>query len=451
MAQQPVGSASRNDGAIGKIIWRIMPFLVLCDVISVVDRFNIGFAKLQFMKDLSLNEAVVGIAASAFYVGYTLCEIPSTLMMQKLGMRATMLRIMGLWGLVTVALAFVGSKYHLYTLRFLLGVAEAGFMPGVMLYLTYWIPERYSGRVASIFLLALPISGVISGPISGLILDGMGGVWGLHGWQWLFILEGAPSVVLGVIAYYYLDDRPKSANWLTEEEKNDVEQELTAEQLKASKGHSSFSRIFRNPQIYGLSAVYFCFYATLNAMTIWPPSILKFAGVQSVTEIGLRSSALSGAAVVGMILIGWNSDRLNERRWHLIACCLVAGAAFMALPLGAGNPNLTTLLLAVASIGIYSYFGLFWTIPRTRLDKEAAAGGIAVITTVGAIGSIISPTFVGEMREITGSFYGALGALGATFCLSTVVLYFCSGTPRKRIERKLRSAPNVEISHRRPS
>jgi sugar phosphate permease len=281
------------------------------------------------------------------------------------------------------------------------------------------------------FLLALPISGVIAGPMSGFFLDGMNGVWGLRGWQWLFILEGAPSVVLGVIAYYYLDDRPQDASWLSDEEKHGLEHELNAEQLKANKGASSFSRIFRNPQIYGLSAVYFCFYTILNAMTIWPPSILKFLGVQSATEIGLRTSALSGAAVVGMILIGWNSDRCNERRWHLIACCLLAGAAFMALPLGAGNPDLTTLLLAVASIGIYSYFGLFWTIPRTKLDKEAAAAGIAVITTSGAVGSIISPVFVGWMREFTGSFYGALGVLGAAFCLSTIVLYFCSSITRK--------------------
>ena len=422
-------SHSRESFIYRRIVWRLIPFLVVCDILSVIDRLNIGFAKLQFMHDLSLDEAVVGMAAGVFYFGFLMFEIPSNLLLERYGIRKTIMRIMLLWGLAVMALAFAKTDFHLYALRFLLGAAEAGFLPGVMLYLTYWIPTRYSGRVTSLFLLAVPLAGVIAGPLSGWILVEMSGVYGLHGWQWLFLLEGLPAILLGVAAHFVLVDRPQDAKWLTDKEKDVVATNLEVERAgEEGPSKTALSAILRNPQVYALGIIYFFFYTILNALSTWPPSLLKAVGVNDIGEIGLRSGAISLAAIVGMVTIGFSSDRLGERRWHAVGCGLISGAAFIALPLGAGNPNLTTLLFAIASIGVYSFFSLFWTIPRTRLDRNAAAGGIALISSLGALGGVFSPTFVGWMRVLTGSFYVALGALGMAFCLTMILL--CYSTPR---------------------
>jgi sugar phosphate permease len=423
-----------------KVAWRLIPFLIICDILSVIDRLNIGFAKLQFMHDLSLDEAVVGMAAGVFYFGFTLFEIPSNLMLEKAGMRLTILRIMGLWGLATMALAFAKTEIHLYVLRFLLGAAEAGFLPGVMLYLTYWIPSRYSGRVTSLFLLAVPLAGVIAGPLSGLILVEMSGVYGLRGWQWLFLFEGLPSIAIGIGAYFLLVDRPEDAKWLSDNEKAAIADELNADQLDKRHSKMPFSAVLRNPQVYVLAAVYFSFYTILNALSTWPPTLLRAVGVNDVGEIGLRSGAISLVAVVGMVAIGFSSDWVGERRWHAISCGLLSGLAFVALPLGEGSPNITTLLFAIASIGVYSFFSLFWTIPRTKLDRSVVAGGIALISSIGAIGGVFSPTFVGWMRVLSGSFYGALGGLGAAFCLSMVLLLYCTPTETTSLRRPKRVA-----------
>jgi MFS family permease len=427
-----------------KIVLRLIPFLVVCDILSVIDRLNIGFAKLQFMHDLSLNEAVVGMAAGVFYFGFTIFEIPSNFMLEKFGIRKTLLRIMGLWGLATMALAFVQNEYHLYILRFFLGAAEAGFLPGVMLYLTYWIPSRYSGRVTSLFLLAVPLAGVIAGPLSGWILVEMSGVSGFRGWQWLFLLEGFPSIVLGVTAYFLLVDRPQNAKWLSNDEKQIIARDLQGDRRDKVQTQSAFSQVLRNPQVYALAGVYFSFYTILNALSIWPPTLLKSVGVNDIGEIGLRSGAISLAAVVGMVAIGFSSDHYGERRWHAVGCGLVSGLAFVALPLGADSPNMTTLFFAIGSIGVYSFFSLFWTIPRTKLDGGAAAGGIALISSIGAIGGAFSPTFVGWMKVLSGSFYGALGALGVAFCLSMILLFYCvPGTATFSRMRKLTAPLNT--------
>lgn len=433
MLEEEIKAEITKEAVYRKILWRLLPFLVLCDMFSVIDRFNIGFAKLQFMKDLGLNDAIVGMAAGAFYVGFTIFEIPSTLMMQRYGIRSTLLRIMGLWGAATILLALASSRYEFYGLRFLLGVAEAGFLPSVMLYLTYWVPNRYGGRVTSLFLLSLPVSGVISGPLAGVILRDLSGNFGLHGWQWLFLLEGVPSVLLGIVAYFVLSNRPDEARWLNAAEKRIIAHDLQRDAVVSGHtGLASFKQLLRHAETYQLACIYFWFYTILNALAIWPPTLFKSVGVHDVGEIGLRSGAMSLAAVAGMVIIGFSSDRSGERRWHIIACGLVSGLVFMALPLGAHSPNITTLLLAIGSVSIYAFFGLFWTIPRTKFAPKVAAGGIALISSFGAFGGVLSPVFVGWMKLWTGSFYGALGLLGACFCVSMVLVFFCVPSIRAR-------------------
>ena len=262
-----------------KIAWRLIPFLLACYATAIIDRFNIGFAKLQFLQDLKLDDTAFGLAAGAFSVGYVAVEVPSNLLLVRIGIRKTLLRIMVLWGGVTVLLSLAQNQYHLFSLRFLLGVAEGGFFPGILFYLTLWFPDRIRGRMTSLFVMAVPLGGIIAGPLSGLIMDGMQGLNGLHGWQWLFIIEGLPPVVLGVVAYCYLSDEPKHAPWLTSGEKRRVEADLAQDRLATTKASTGkFSEALREPRVYVLAFVYLSFFCSLNTILLWTPTILKKGG-----------------------------------------------------------------------------------------------------------------------------------------------------------------------------
>lgn len=406
-----------------KVTLRIIPFVFVCYLIAMVDRLNVGFAKLQFMSDLHLTETQFGIAASLLYFGYILFEVPSNLMMQKSGLGLTLLRIMTLWGIATLGLAFADSRYHFYGLRFLIGLAEAGFLPGVLLYLTYWFPERMRGRMTSFVMAALPVSGIIGGPLAGWIMTATDGVHGLKGWQYLFLIEGLPAIALGVFAYFFIARDPEHATWLSNSERAALKKEIADGSARTEGQPRSFTAALADKRVWGLALCYFVFYCVENALLVWIPTLLRSVGSISILQIGWISGAISLVSMVGMQMISNHSDARQERRWHVIGCGVVSGACFMLLPIAAGSLILTTAILMVASVSVFAFLALFWTIPSAYLQGTSAAGGLALISSIGATGGIVSPIFIGWMKDLTGSFYESLGSMGLLLVIAMGLLY----------------------------
>jgi sugar phosphate permease len=431
--------SAANDAVADARLYRrvalaLVSFLLPCYIVAMIDRLNVGYAKLQFMADLHFDEAVFGIAAGSLYVGYILFEIPSNLMLQRIGLRLTLLRIMVLWGIFTMAMAFAANRWGFYSIRFLIGAAEAGFFPGLIYYSTLWFPNRYRARVISLIAIAVPVSGLIAGPVSAWIMTHMAGAGGLYGWQWLFLIEGAPAVLLGVAAYFYLPDRPAGARFLSAAEKDQIARDLEADRALdrgAGRPVASFAQALRRPRTYILALVYFAFYATQSILLLWVPTLLKNAGAHDLKEIGWRSALIFLAGAVGMAAIGWSSDRTGERRWHLIGCGVVAAAAFLLLPLVADNLDGTCLCLMAAAATMFAFLALFWTVPTAELGAGARAGGIALVSSIGSSGSALSPMFIGWMRVLTGSLFGAIAALAVVFLCSLAALYVLA-PPRQR-------------------
>ena len=432
--QQP-GATPDHDALYRRIAWRVVPFLFICYVVNYIDRVNIGFAKLQFLQDLKLNDAVFGLAAGLFFIGYLVFEVPSNLLMARIGVRKTLMRIMVLWGALTVALMFVKTGTMLYVLRFLLGAAEAGFFPGIIFYLSLWFPKQRRGRVTSLFIMAVPLAGIIGGPLSGWIMDSFHDAHGLRGWQWLFLIEGLPAIALGVLALVCLADKPQQARWLTDAEKTIVSRAIESDHQEQHLGPSShrLGDALRSPRLYLLSAIYFTIFMGLNAVGFWIPTILKGVGVQTLTHIGWLSSAISLCTAVGIFVIGRSSDRHMERRWHAALSGFVAAAGLLLLPLVLHSPALTVALLAVISVGIFGAHITFWTLPADYLQGTAAAGGIAVISSLGAIGGFVSPTLVGALKVHTGSIYTGLAVVAVLLIVGMIALLLGIPAARKPI------------------
>jgi ACS family phthalate transporter-like MFS transporter len=410
-----------------KLFWRLIPFVIVLYLICYIDRVNIGFAKLQFLTDLGLNDAHYGFATGLFFVTYCLFDIPSNLMLDRIGVRKTLLRIMVLWGALTAVQMFICTAGELYVLRLLFGAAEAGFLPGVMLYLTYWFPNHYRARVTSLFLVGVPLAGIVGGPLSGMIMESMDGIYGLRGWQWLFLLEGLPAIAMGIVTYYYLDDGPAKADWLSEDEKRMLQADLDTDRLQNPKGlQHSFVAVLRDPMIYAMALINFCINCGVNAVNFWTPSLLKASGMTSIGNIGWMTGLISAVSALAMVAIGSNSDRMMERRWHFAACGILAAIGFLALPLSSDNVAVTALLLSFAGVGSISTVALYWTIPTSYLKGKGAAGGIAAVSMVGAIGSGVSPTIIGWFKVQTGNLYVGLsvvaiiGLVGVLLVLTTL-------------------------------
>jgi D-galactonate transporter len=415
-----------------KIFFRLIPLLFLCYVVSYVDRVNISFAKLQFMHDLGFSEATYGLGAGLFFVGYVLFEVPSNLWMQRIGARRTLLRIMFAWGVVSSLMMFVRTPTQFYAMRFLLGVTEAGFFPGIIFYLACWFPSERRARVTAFFMMATAVAGIVGGPVSGLIMTRLAGVAGLPGWQWLFLLEGVPAVMLGLVVYCALGDAPSDVRWLTGREKALVRGDLLAEEKAKHTGHLDGLRgALANPRVYLAALVYFAVMMPFNAIGFWAPTVIRDLGVTNLLDVGLLSALVFVAAALGTWMVGSHSDRTMERRWHIAASAAVTALAFALLPAAGHHVPVGVGLLALGAAASYGSFVVFWTIPQTFLPRSSAAGGIAMITSLGGTGGFVSPAFVGWVKTQTGNAeYGLIG-LGIVLLAGVVLLLVAFPAPGK--------------------
>jgi D-galactonate transporter len=410
------------EAVYGKIARRVLPFLTLLFVVAWLDRVNIGFAKLQMTQDLSFSEAVFGFGAGIFYVGYLLFEVPSNLLLEKIGARKTMARITILWGLTTVATMFVTSATSFYILRFLLGAFEAGLYPGVILYLTYWFPARRRAQMLGLFMTSVPIGGILGGPVAGWIMGTMGGTAGYANWQWLFILEGLPSIILGLVTLAVLDDKPDQARWLTEGEKRLVQADLEQDRRLAGDRKHSFLEALKVPQVWLLALIYFCLVSANPTLGFWLPTIIKGLGVESATVIGLLASFPYIVGVIATILVGRHSDRYLERRYHCGLATLTAAVGLIMIGVLSDSPVLSFLALVVAVAGVLSAFAPFWQMPTMLLTGSAAAGGIALINSLGNLSGFVGPWLVGVLKDFTGTTATGLYAVAGLEVLCTVLI-----------------------------
>ena len=407
-----------------KIAWRLIPFLVFLFILAWIDRVNVGFAKLSMLDDLKFSEAVYGLGAGIFFIGYFLFEVPSNLLLEKIGARKTLARITILWGAASMAMAFVTTPTMFYVLRFILGVVEAGFFPGVVLYLTYWFPAAYRARVNGLFMTSFAIAGAVGGPIAGAIMNGMQGVGHLANWQWLFILEGIPSVLAGFAVLMYLPEKPQNAKWLTPAEQQAVTQAVAAENAEGHK-HASFGEALRNHRVWLCAAIYFCIVSGNATIAFWAPSIIKEIGFSNNLTIGLVSAVPFIAGTLAMVWNGLHSDKTGERRMHSAIAALIACVGLVFTGLSLHNAPLALVALTVAAVGILAAFPVFWSIPAAFLAGTAAAGGIALINSIGNLAGFVAPYMIGALKTSTGSLSSGLYFVAALeFLAAFLVVLF---------------------------
>ncbi|WP_423196287.1 Sugar phosphate permease [Cupriavidus sp. H19C3] len=404
-------SAGFEDATYRKVSWRLVPFLLLCYVVAYLDRVNVGFAKLQMLNDLQFSETIYGLGAGIFFIGYFLFEVPSNVILHKVGARIWIARIMITWGLISAAMMFVTTPGMFYFLRFLLGVAEAGFFPGIILYLTYWYPAARRGRTTTFFMTAIALSGVIGGPLSGWVMQAFDGHNGWAGWQWMFLLEGIPSVLVGLWVLAYLDDRIAHAKWLTAEEKALLERNIASED--AHKEDAPVRQVLASPRVWLMSAIYFSFVMGLYGVSFWLPTIIKQTGVTSAFHIGLLTAVPYGCAVIGMVLFAYSADRRGERRWHIAIPALLGALGLVLSVQWHGNTALAMVALTLATLGILTTLPLFWSLPTAFLAGTGAAAGIALINSLGNLAGFISPYAVGWLKDLTHSTDSGMYLLAA--------------------------------------
>lgn len=420
-----VADQAEINAAHRKVARRIIPILILGYIAAYLDRSNIGFARVQMLGDLGFTELVYGLGAGLFYVGYSAFEVPSNLLLKKIGARRTFARIMIMWGLISAGFAFVTTATQFSVMRFLLGCAEAGFFPGVLLYITFWVPVQRRARFTAMFMSALVLSGLIGGPISGVVMAGMDGVAGMRGWQWLFIVEALPSVILGVVVLVWLTDTPEQAKWLTDREKAivraDLDKDKAAEQQKTRISHT-LGEAFRDYRIYVLATMAIALVSGIGGLGFWLPTILHQAGVEDLMILGILSGIPYLIALGVQQWVAHHSDKTGERRWHVAVCALVCAIAWFLLPSFASQPWVSVLLLAIACSGAFGATGPFWTMPSGFLSGSAAAGGIALVSALGSIFAFLSPTFVGWMTDVSGALAAGQYYYGTLFLVAAIVL-----------------------------
>ena len=411
--------------AIRKATRRLIPFLCLAYTVNFLDRVNVGFAALHMNADLGLSPSVFGFGAGIFFLGYIAFEIPSNLALQRFGARIWIARIMISWGLIACAMALVQSETGFYVMRFLLGIAEAGFFPGIILYLTFWFPAAERARIIALFMASVPLATVFGGPLSGALLE-MHGAWGLKGWQWLFIVEGLPAVLLGIAALFVLDNTPRHAKWLTKDEREALETTLAAEaETTKVVGYADLRASLTRPRVLALGVLYFLMVVGLYGIGFWMPQVIEGFGLDPL-QVGFLTAIPYLFAAIAMVIWGRHSDRTRERRWHIALPLLLAACAF-AWSAYSGPLIPTMVALTLATLGFYAAFGPFWSLPTALLTGTGAAAGIALVNSMGNAGGFAGPYIVGVLKEATGSFSAALLFLAAALALGGIMALFFRG------------------------
>ena len=421
---------AQADAVYRKVKWRLIPFLMACYVVAYLDRVNVGFAKLGMSDELGIGEAAYGLGAGIFFIGYFLFEIPSNMALHRFGARRWIARIMISWAVVSAACAFIGGPTSFYVLRFLLGVAEAGFFPGIILYVSYWFPSSRRGEIIALFMVAIPLAGIVGGPLSGLIMQGMDGTAGWRGWRWMFLIEAIPAVVLGCLVPRMLPSRPAEADWLDSSERAQIEQDLADDEPEGVRHHASIRDIFGDPQIMRLALIYFGCIMGQYGFTFWLPTMIDDISGGSPLVVGLFSVLPYACAAVTMLLVGRSSDRTGERRWHLILPLLVGAGALIFTPM-AQNPVPAIALLCLAAAATLTASPLFWNLPTAFLRGSAAAVGIAAINSVGNLAGFVSPLLIGWISGTTGSRTTATAVLAMILVIAALAVFSGSRSSAK--------------------
>jgi D-galactonate transporter len=436
---------SDESSTYAKATWRLLPFLFLCYLCAYLDRINVAFAKLQMLQDLGFSDAVYGVGASVFFVGYLIFEVPSNLILLRVGARRWIARIMVTWGLISAGMMFVTTPTSFYVMRFLLGVAEAGFIPAILLYLTYWFPASRRSKVTALFLTGIPMSGVVGGPLSGWLMTHLGGVHNIAGWQWLFLLEGIPTALLGVVAFFFLDDRVADARWLTDSQKQMIEANLKRE-TPAHTMHSVKDGLI-NPKVLLLSAIYFFYTMGLYGVSFWMPTLIKASGVANPLDIGLLTAIPYAAAVVAMLVVSHSSDRSGERRWHLILPGLAGAAGLYLSVVFAHSTTIAMVALTIGTMGVMTTISQFWVLPPAILGGAAAAAGLALANSVGSISGVVSPSVIGFIQASTGSTGAGVLGLAASLVLGGALVLAVPGrlvNSARRADRRAGTQMNTQ-------
>ncbi len=408
---------------MARVTWRLLPFLLLLYIISWLDRVNVGFAKLQMNSDLGMSDTAYGFGAGIFFLAYAACEIPSNLMLVRFGARRWIARIMITWGLISAGMMFVQGEMSFYVMRLLLGAAEAGFLPGIVYYLSQWFPRPQRAKAVSWFMIGIPLSIVFGGPLSGWLL-GFEGHLGLHGWQWMFLLEGLPAVFLGFVVLGYLTERPSDAKWLTAEQREWLGRTMEAEHLAAQARHRvSVREVLEHPTVWLLAAIMFCCQTGSYGLTLWVPTIVKGLSGFTNFEVGLISALPYIAAAFGMVLIGRSSDRTGERFMHVAIPTAIGAIGFVFTAI-LKSPIPAMIALTVAAVGDYGTRGPFWALPGKFLTGSAAAAGIALINAMGAVGGFIGPYAVGYLKDTSGNFESGLFMLAGILLAGSILTLF---------------------------
>lgn len=415
--------ASAADKVYRKIMWRMLPVLFLGYVFANIDRVNIGMAQLAMKQDLGFSDAVYGFGAGIMFVSYALFEVPSNLLLEKIGARKTLMRIMICWGLVSAAVAFVTTPMGFYILRFMLGVFEAGFYPGLIYFFTRWFPESRRARPLGILSCGLSVANVVANPLSGYIMKTFDGVAGYHGWQWLFPLEGLPCVLIGVAVYFLISETPKDARWLSEREKQILAFEMASSKGPETHHISDFVALLKQAKVYQFAAIYFCFICGIAVMPFWLPDIIKSMGYKDVFQIGMMAAIPATFAVALTVLLSISSDRLRERRWHIALTAITGGLAMMLTPTVKEMGMIPAfVVLSLASACTAGLVPVFWSLVTTVLKGGGAAGGIALVSSIGLLGASFSSMLTGYIKSVTGSTAGGLYANASIFLLGVVLL-----------------------------
>lgn len=414
-----------------KIGWRIIPLLIVCYFVAYLDRVNVGFAQLQMKGDLGFSDAVYGLGAGIFFLGYFVFEVPSNLILHRVGARVWIARIMITWGIISAATLFVRTPAEFYLMRFLLGLAEAGFFPGIILYLTYWYPQARRSQMTAWFMSAVPLSGLIGGPVSGWILHHFHGQHGWAGWQWLFLLEGIPAVVLGVVVLLWLDNGIHSARWLDADEKARLQAVLDHES-GSKPAHGTWQGL-ANPRVWLMALIYFSVVIGLYGLSFWLPLLIKSTGVTDPLAIGWLVAIPYAVSAVAMIVVGWHSDRRGERRWHVAIAALVGAFGLALSTLWNTDTALAMIALTLATVGIMVVLPLFWALPSAFLAGSAAAAGIALINALGNLAGFFGPSIIGWVKQATSSASGGIWVLAGFMVLCAVLVLL---TPKAAVQRR---------------